>query len=162
MYTEGKFKLSLGIEVQYFSIFDFFFQNQISSVLNFFREVFFLKVQLHGFACLFCKSEAKIDCLRISANFFCKYFFANYFQFFFGITRWRAQRSRARVSRQAAKKPSVFFSSFLWKKNKFFLSRDFISGYSEIIPGFFLEKLEEFKTLTTIITTSQFFIFDFF
>ena len=109
MYTEGKFKLSLGIEVQYFSIFDLFFQNQISSVLNFFREVFFLKVQLHGFACLFCKSEAKIDCLRISANFFFANFFANYFQFFFGITRWRAQRSRARVSRQAAKKPSVFF-----------------------------------------------------
>ena len=138
MYTEGKFKLSLGIEVQYFSIFEsFFFQIQISSVLNFFREVFFLKVQLHGFACLFCKSEAKIDCLRISANFFCKYFFANYFQFFFGITRWRAQRSRARVSRQAAKKPSVFFSSFLWKKNKFFFISGFYLGIFRDNPGIF-------------------------
>ena len=107
----------------------FFFQNQISSVLNFFREVFFLKVQLHGFACLFCKSEAKIDCLRISANFFLQNFcFANYFQFFFGITRWRAQRSRARVSRQAAKKPSVFFLLFSGRRISFFylgiLSRD--------------------------------------
>ena len=124
MYTEGKFKLSLGIEVQYFSIFDLFFQNQISSVLNFFREVFFLKVQLHGFACLFCKSEAKIDCLRISANFFCKFFFCKLFLVFFGITRWRAQRSRARVSRQAAKKPSVFFLLFSGRRISFFSSRD--------------------------------------
>ena len=62
----------------------FFFKIRFLQFLNFFREVFFLKVQLHGFACLFCKSEAKIDCLRISANFFLQNFcFANYFKFFF-------------------------------------------------------------------------------
>lgn len=159
MYTEGKFKLSLGIEVQYFSIFDLFFQNQISSVLNFFREVFFLKVQLHGFACLFCKSEAKIDCLRISANFFLQLFLQIIFSFFSALQDGaRNVLEQESVDRQL--KSRQRFSSFLRKKNKFFLSR--VSGYPEIIPGFFFEKLEEFKTLTTIITTSQFFIFDFF
>ena len=123
MYTEGKFKLSLGIEVQYFSIFDlFFFKIRFLQFLTFLGRCFFLKVQLHGFACLFCKSEAKIDCLRISANLFCKFFFANYFQFVSALQDGaRNVLEQESVDRQLK---SRVFSSFLWKKNKFFLSRD--------------------------------------
>lgn len=147
MYTEGKFKLSLGIEVQYFSIFESFFsKSDFFSFKLFQGGVFSLKVQLHGFACLFvclfCKSEAKIDCLKNFGKFFLQIFFRKLFLVFFGITRWRAQRSRARVSRQAAKKPSVFFSSFLRKKNKFCF---FISGYPEIIPGFFFGEVRRIQ-----------------
>ena len=107
--------------------------------------------------CLFCKSEAKIDCLRISANFVLQIFFSQIIFSFFSALQDGARNVLEQESVDRQLKSRQCFSSFLRKKNKFF----FISGYPEIIPGFFLEKLEEFKTLTTIITTSQFFIFDF-
>ena len=92
-------------------------------------------MQLHGFACLFCKSEAKIDCLRISANFFLQLFLQIIFSFFSALQDGaRNVLEQESVDRQL--KSRQRFSSFLRKKNKFFLSR--VSGYPEIIPGFFL------------------------
>jgi len=108
------------------------------------------------FVCFVNLKQKSIVCLRISANLFCK-FFCKLFLVFFRHLQDGARNVLEQESVDRQLKSRQCFSSFLRKKNKFF----FISGYPEIIPGFFLEKLEEFKTLTTIITTSQFFIFDF-
>lgn len=75
------------------------------------------------FVCLFCKSEAKIDCLRISANFVLQIFSQIIFSFFSALQDGaRNVLEQESVDRQL--KSRQCFSSFLRKKNKFFLSRD--------------------------------------
>ena len=69
-------------------------------------------MQLHGFACLFCKSEAKIDCLRISANFFLQLFLQIIFSFFSALQDGaRNVLEQESVDRQLKSRQCFFFFS---------------------------------------------------
>ena len=91
--------------------------------------------------CLFCKSEAKIDCLFKNFGKFVLQIFSQIIFSFFSALQDGARNVLEQESVDRQLKSRQCFSSFLRKKNKFF----FISGYPEIIPGFFFGEVRRIQ-----------------